>query len=434
MESGYIAIIIVLCAFLCYLTEALPAAVIAVGSVCAMVICKAAPPAEAWSAFGGDSVLLMGGMLAVGASLFSTGAIGRFADAVNRVSKENTDVSIFIMLVTAFFLSAVLNNTTVVVLFLPLILGMIIQADSEKYYEQKYIQALSLMANIGGLLTLVGSGVNVTASGLLEAAGYEGFGFFQFTKIALVLFVISVIYIYTLGNRIAARMKGGRSKLVEEFITEYKNQPHKEKAAFDKRRAVTSLTIMILMTVALLTKDIHRISTGTIGVTAGLLCVITKSISFEELMRKINWSTLLMLGGTIGCATCLSVSGGGEIMARALLGLLGEGFSPRAALAVFCVISAIITQFISNTGTVGILIPVCIPVAASLGISPEPFIMGITLSASCSFLTPMASHVQALIMDWGSYQIVDYIKYSGPVIIMMLAAIIILTPVFYPFI
>lgn len=60
--------------------------------------------------------------------------------------------------------------------------------------------------------------------------------------------------------------------------------------------------------------------------------------------------------------------------------------------------------------------------------------MGITLSASCSFLTPMASHVQALIMDWGSYQIIDYIKYSGPAVILMLITIIILTPVFYPFI
>ena len=436
MDTGYIAIIIVAVIFIGYVTEVLPIPILALLSCGAMVVFGVAPAGTAWSAFGEDSVLLMAGMLTVGISLFSTGAVSVITKRINRISKGNAEISIFIMLILVFILSAFLNNTTVTVLFLPLILGEIIeQNDTSKYYEQKYVQAIAIVAQTGGLLTLVGSGVNVAASGILESYGYKGFSFFEFTPMAVILFVISMVYIYTLGPSLSKKMnqRNPRSQLVLDFMEEHQNAEDQKKENIDTKKMATSISIMVIMSILLMTKELHGISSGTIGILAGLFCVILKCISFQEMIKKINWGTLLTLGGTIGCAKCLAYSGGGNIIAMFLINLFKDSLTPRLATIVFMISALIISQFISNTGAVGILIPVCIPIAQALGVDPLPLVAAITIAASCSILTPMASHIEALIIDWGSYKFNDYLVYAGPLVAVYILVIIFTIPLFYPF-
>ena len=87
----------------------------------------------------------------------------------------------------------------------------------------------------------------------------------------------------------------------------------------------------------------------------------------------------------------------------------------------------------SNTATIGIMIPIAIPMAESLGIDLTPLVLGITVCASFSFVTPMASPTQVLVMNWGSYSFIDYVKYSGPITLILDIAGMLLIPLFYPF-
>ena len=438
MEPGYISIIIILCTFVLYVTELLPIPIIALASTAAMVIFGAAPADQAWAAFGQDSVLLMGGMLAVGAALFSSGAVEAIADMIERITKGRVHLSILVIYLSSCVLSSFLNNTTVTVMFLPLLLGIVIKANDENVYEQRYVQALSAMTGIGGMMTLVGSGVNVTASGLLEAYGYEGFSFFMFLGISIPMLLAALLYIYTIGDKIAAHIRKkspGPSKLVRDFTEEYQKS-HEATQLDRKKRDVKkmrkSTAILILTAAALMSRDLHGVSLGTIGVTAAVCCVVSGCLSLDEMIRKINWNTLLILGGMIGCAKCLAASGGGLIIANFLLNLFGDSLTPYLTFAIFTLTSGVISQFLSNTGTVGMLIPICIPIAQAMGASPVPFVVGITLAASCSFATPMASHIQALIIDWGSYKFIDFVKYSAPLTAILLLLILILTPMYFP--
>ena len=433
MTPGNISILIMAAALVFYIFELLPIPVTAMCTAALMVIFKVIPASSAWAAFSSDSVLLMGGMTVIGSTLFSTGVVEKIASVIEKISGSRTELSIFLLLVLGFIFSAFMNNTTVMIMFLPLLLGLIVKVQDDRFFEQKYVQALSVTVGAGGMSTLVGTGVNVAASSIMEKSGYSPIGFFDFAVLGTVLLAVSLVYIYTAGSKIARKLKKGgyRSELVKGFISEYKQTERTPETKKTSKMLISSL-IMISTVAALVTRDLHHVSIGTVGICGAMTCIISGCISFKDSLTKVSWNTLLTLGGTLGCSAALHESGGGRIIAESILNLFESSLTPASAFILLTVLSMVLSQFISNTGTVGILIPIGIAVGEQLGVNPTQIVYGITLAASCSFATPMASHIQAMIIDWGSYKFIDYIKYSGPITVIMTAVIILLIPILFP--
>jgi anion transporter len=445
MDVGYISIIILVVAVVFYVTKLIPIALTAILSAAAMVVFGVIPASKGWAAFGQDSVLIMGGVTLMGATLFSTGAASVVGDVLIKIAGGKPKLAIFLMLAVAGCMSAILNNTTCTVMFLPLILSVVIEANDDRICEQKYMQSLSIMTSVGGLITLIGSGVNVTSSGIMVAGGQPPFTFSQFTIIAIPLFVIALIYTFTVGNKLADKIFSTGANLehsdfVKSFIVEKQNSDKKkeeknilpEDQREAKRKKIASTVVLLLAIVGLITQRFHGVSLGTVAVIGGLLMVLTGCISVKDMYSKIEWSTLLLLGGTIGCATGLGDSGGGKIIADFFIGLFGTSLTPLVVFVVLSVISAVLTQFMSNTGTCAILLPIGIAFAQQLGMNALPVGVGIVMCASLSFCTPMASPTQALVLNWGSYKFLDYVKYSGPLTVVLDLIAIILIPIVYP--
>ena len=432
INPAYLSIALLVLSIIGYITEALPAAVIALGSCCLMVILGGMPPDKVFAPFAQDNVLLMAGMLVMGMALSSTGVMTCLARGVGKLFRQKTEHMILALYCCLFLISALINNSSATLCFLPLFLEIIIETrDPEHHYEQKYVQAISVVAHCGGLLTLMGTNANLTASGLLESYGYEGFRFFGLAPFGLAMFVVSLVYIYIYGNRVTRGMrKNPTSELVADFRKNYeKNGPQ---TARWTRQSTFSLLIILLAAASLSTIKFHGVSRGTIGVSAALLCGITGCLDYKTIIRKLNWKAILTLGGMLGFSKSLASSGGAQIIAESFLGFFGDAVSPRMLLFVFTLCSMLITQFVSNASTVNILIPIAVPMAAEIGVSPLPIAIAITVAASCPFLTPAASYLQTIIMDWGSYKFSDYFRYSWPLTIVGVIVIITLVPLLYP--
>ena len=306
------------------------------------------------------------------------------------------------------------------------------------------MQILTIMTQIGGMITLVGSAVGLIASGMLEASGFPPFTFLQFTKISAPMFVIALIYTFTIGDKYADMIFGKNpepGEFVQNFISDYRQteQINSQETAADpkeakeaRRKKITSSCILLISVITLTASDFLGISLGTIGISCGLLCVITKCLSVKEMYQKIEWGTIFMIGGMVGCAAGLSASGGGQIIADFFIGLFGNALTPMAVFIALSLLSGILTQFMSNTGVVGMLIPIGVSIASGLGMNALPVAIGIYMCASLSFITPMASVTQVIIMNWGSYKFNDYIKYSGPLAVLLIVIVLILVPIFYP--
>ena len=90
-------------------------------------------------------------------------------------------------------------------------------------------------------------------------------------------------------------------------------------------------------------------------------------------------------------------------------------------------------QLISNTATVLIVAPIAVSVAASLDLSVQPFMMALTVAAAASFLTPIATPVNLMVMEPGGYRFGDYWKLGLPLAVIFLLFAVLYVPLVWPF-
>jgi di/tricarboxylate transporter len=105
----------------------------------------------------------------------------------------------------------------------------------------------------------------------------------------------------------------------------------------------------------------------------------------------------------------MAQTGAAQLLADKLVGIVGDA-GPYALLAGLFILTAVLGQLISNTATALIIIPIAVAAALELGISPQPVMMSVCIAAAASFLTPVATPVNLMIMGPGGYKFSDYWK------------------------
>ena len=179
------------------------------------------------------------------------------------------------------------------------------------------------------------------------------------------------------------------------------------------------------------------LATGVVpSVVAGLLAagamVLLRVVSVDGAYRAINWTTVVLVAGMIPLSTAMTQTGAADQVADALVGAVRNA-GPYALLAGLFVITAALGQLISNMATALIVIPIAVAAAAELGVSPQPVLMSVTVAAAASFLTPVATPVNMMVMGPGGYRFGDYWKLGLPLLLLFFVVAVVLVPVFWPF-
>ena len=167
------------------------------------------------------------------------------------------------------------------------------------------------------------------------------------------------------------------------------------------------------------------------SLTAALACVLSNCITIDEAYQAIDWRTIILIGGMFPMSTALQKVGLVSALADFQTQLLG-GAGPIAALMLIFIVTAILTQLLSNTVTALLLAPLAIANARALGVEPEAFVMVVALAASMAFLTPIASPVNTLVMSAGDYRFSDYARAGFAYILIAFVAILVVVPLMYP--
>jgi di/tricarboxylate transporter len=192
------------------------------------------------------------------------------------------------------------------------------------------------------------------------------------------------------------------------------------------RRAAIVLAAMIVLLV----------SGVTAPVVAGLLAagamVLLGVLSVPQAYRAISWTTVVLVGAMIPLSTAMQQTGAAEHLAHLLVAVVGDG-SPYLLLLALAVLTATLGQLISNTATALIVIPIAVSAAADLGVSVRPVLMAVTVAAAASFLTPVATPVNLMVMCPGGYRFGDYWRLGLPLLLLFVAVATLLVPVFWPF-
>jgi di/tricarboxylate transporter len=148
----------------------------------------------------------------------------------------------------------------------------------------------------------------------------------------------------------------------------------------------------------------------------------TGCVKFEGIGRALSLEVVLLVAWSIALGLSLVASGAADWLASgAVAGV--AGWPPALQIASIMTLSALLTNFVSNSASAAIGTPIAVTMAAQLGLPAEPFVLAILFGANLSYATPMAYQTNLLVMSAAGYSFRDFVRVGLPLVVMMLAAL-----------
>jgi di/tricarboxylate transporter len=201
--------------------------------------------------------------------------------------------------------------------------------------------------------------------------------------------------------------------------------------AFPEQRpgkfAITLLTLVAV--VAVVSFGLAPIVTAA---TAGCgVLLLIGCLRPREAYQAIDMSLVFLLAGSLSLGVALEKTGITGLLAKGLTGLSGVT-GPFVVLVGFFVISVIVSELMSNSGTVALLGPMALSTAAQMDINPMSLLAAVTFGASAAFAMPIGYQTSMMIYGPGRYRFKDFIR-MGIVLDLILAILALwLIPLFWP--
>jgi di/tricarboxylate transporter len=193
-------------------------------------------------------------------------------------------------------------------------------------------------------------------------------------------------------------------------------------------KAVPAIAVLIGMIVLLAFGVVPAAVAGLLAATA---MVLLRVVSSEQAYRSVSWKTVVLIGGMIPLSTAIRESGAADLLAALILDLVGVDRPLVLMLALF-VLTAVLGQFVSNTATVLILLPVVVAAATEANVSVQPFLMMLAVAGGASFLTPVSTPANLMVMGPAGYRFGDYWRLGLPIMAFWLLVTLALVPVVWP--
>jgi len=149
------------------------------------------------------------------------------------------------------------------------------------------------------------------------------------------------------------------------------------------------------------------------ALAGALAMVLTGTLRATELYDSIQWDVIFLLAGVIPLGLALQETGGAELIAD-LLVLAAPALPALVVLGLVYVVTALLTNVISNNASVVLMIPVAAEAAVQLGANAFAFILAVTFAASTAFMTPVGYQTNLFVYGPGGYRFMDYVKVGAP--------------------
>lgn len=217
-----------------------------------------------------------------------------------------------------------------------------------------------------------------------------------------------------------ARLRGDPNFLVLEQVEEP-----------SLRRAKIPIALAVIVAVvALAAFNVMPILVSSI--VGCIALVVTRCLTLEEAYGAIDWKVIFLLAGVLPLGMAMEKSGAAQLLAQSTLGIVGA-LGPVVVLAVLYLLTAVLTEFMSNNATAVLMAPIAISTAATLGVDAKPLLMAVCFAASTSFATPVGYQTNTMVHHPGGYRYTDFARIGIPLNLIFWALAVYFIPKFWPF-
>lgn len=423
MGPEIITLIFLVVAIILFVTELIPLSVTAMLLSVGLVLTGVLTPAEAFAGFVDSNVLLFIAMFIIGAAIFETGMASQIGGLVTNFAKTEKQLIAVVMLITGI-MSGFLSNTGTAAVLIPVVVGI---AARSGFARGRLLLPLVIAAAMGGNLSLIGAPGNMIAQSGLQSIGME-FGFFEYAYIGLPILLVGIVYFVTIGYRFLPDVK---TSSINQGETIFDQKSDYTQVPAWKRTA--SFVVLLITVLAMVFESQIGIKLYVSAWLGALILIILRVIDENSAMRAVDMKTILLFVGSLSLATALQKSGAGSMIADGLVWILGESPSPFAILAIVLIVSAVLTNVMSNTATTALLVPIGLLIAQKIGADPKAVLMATVIGASFAYATPIGMPANTMIYSIGNYRFNDYVKAGLPLVIISVIVAFILLPILFPF-
>ena len=433
LDPAVLSLVIFAICVVLFVWNKLPAALTAVLGLTAMVLTGVVKFSDGFKNFGGYIIVLIVSMMVVGQATFETGLAKVIGNKVIGLAKGNERVVVMLATALTAISSAFLSNVATFAVMIAILTG--ICAGNRHIKFMNVILPVGMAAVIGGAATLVGSTPQLTAQGILQETFGEdvSFSFTTFLIPTGIIILLLVLYTGFIGYPLGKKIWGKREEYNDVPVAtgDDINAPAPRQKKMPIMIVIFVLTILGFIFSDQIKKVIPECNLGMISLIAAILCVLTGCISHKEAIKSINWNLGIWFCSCLGIAAGLDKSGGGELLANWFIGLFGENVSPLVLYIALVVLVTVLTQFLSNSTVLAIVLPVVFSVTTRLGFNGYAFAVGLTISGAMAVATPLANSTIGMSMI-AKYKFSDFVKYAGPITLLAILVLSIVVPLLYP--
>lgn len=401
MSPLVITMLILLFTFIALLSGKLSYGVVGATIISLLIITGVLDVSEALAGFSNTNVAIMLCMMVLSGALMKTSLVERIVGLVRNVGhSERALIAGFGLIAAA--MSQFMNAFVAVACLLPLITGLCQQLNIKR---TKVIYPVMIIALTWIFLFPVGMGASTIAqmNGYLESFGSEfRFNMMDMTIGRLPGVILNTLFCIFILPRICP----------DKPSVEFRDDLGREvaKSTLSKPQEILCYIIAVVMVVLMILAGTIGIQVYTVAIVGASALTLFGILSEKEAFQSINFGMVFFFAAILPLSTALTKTGASDVIADAIITILGGSTNPWLISTVFVLVCFVATQFLSNTGCVQVFTPLALMVCVQLNMNPVGIMSLVNIGCCASYLTPMANPGIPLTMSAGGYSLKDCIK------------------------
>ena len=401
MSPLVITMLILLFTFIALLSGKLSYGVVGATIISLLIITGVLDVSEALAGFSNTNVAIMLCMMVLSGALMKTSLVEHIVGLVRNVGhSERALIAGFGLIAAA--MSQFMNAFVAVACLLPLITGLCQQLNIKR---TKVIYPVMVIALTWIFLFPVGMGASTIAqmNGYLESFGSEfRFNMMDMTIGRLPGVILNTLFCIFILPRVCP----------DKPSVEFRDDLGREvaKSTLSKPREILCYVIAVAMVVLMILAGTIGIQVYTVAIVGASALTLFGILSEKEAFQSINFGMVFFFAAILPLSTALTKTGASDVIADAIITILGGSTNPWLISTVFVLVCFVATQFLSNTGCVQVFTPLALMVCVQLNMNPVGIMSLVNIGCCASYLTPMANPGIPLTMSAGGYSLKDCIK------------------------